>query len=271
MSNNHVEKRIDRLEQHLRESAYETTAKSVSDHSFYSYRHANRLFTLHKGESISSFGNKIKLQKAAEYLKYSAKSVFDIAIDVGYQSIASFSKAFKKLYGLPPTAFRASYKQQNTSILQTTGAQPYTIARLNYANLQAKKVTFNVNITFNDFYVAAKNAFHALNATEGQFIFMWDEDPDLCQLPESRFFIGLQGAALGTLNDTPPTTAGRYAIFNTVVFKGIEYDDWHKLAFLLLEQDGVDMRESTYVEYFTNESLAQLNTFYPYKIALPIE
>ena len=69
----YVKKRVELLEEHIR-GAEKTTSESVSANSFYSYRHANRLFTSEKGESIQSYSNKIRIQTAAEELKYSMKA-----------------------------------------------------------------------------------------------------------------------------------------------------------------------------------------------------
>ncbi|NRB47993.1 MAG: helix-turn-helix domain-containing protein [Saprospiraceae bacterium] len=91
-----INTRISQLEEYLRRNSHELERDAIPDHSFYSYRHSNRLFSLQRGESIKTFANKIRLQKAAEYLRYSRRSIFNIAIEIGYESSASFSKAFKE-------------------------------------------------------------------------------------------------------------------------------------------------------------------------------
>ena len=64
MTDKDVEKRIIQLEEHLRENPTEVDLAPISDHSFYSSLN---------GETINVFTNKIRLQKAAEYLKYSSR------------------------------------------------------------------------------------------------------------------------------------------------------------------------------------------------------
>ncbi|MEO1715218.1 MAG: helix-turn-helix transcriptional regulator, partial [Bacteroidota bacterium] len=88
----YVKGRIEALEEYIRYSLERTTTDVVQGQAFYSYRHANRLFKSVKGESINAYSNKIRIQTAAELLKYSKESIFDIALIVGYESTAAFSK-----------------------------------------------------------------------------------------------------------------------------------------------------------------------------------
>ncbi|SEB40425.1 Helix-turn-helix domain-containing protein [Tenacibaculum sp. MAR_2009_124] len=53
----------------------------------------------------SYFKNK-KLEKATQLLTVSSDRILDISIDCGFSSVDSFSKSFKKKYGLSPTEFR---------------------------------------------------------------------------------------------------------------------------------------------------------------------
>ena len=49
---------------------------------------------------------KWRMQLAAELLITGNASVANIAADIGYDSEASFSRAFKKMIGVPPSAWR---------------------------------------------------------------------------------------------------------------------------------------------------------------------
>ena len=116
MSKKTPEIRLSQLEDILRQHPHNVSHDDIIDTAFYSYRHINRLFHQKKGESIYTFINRIRLQKAAEYLSYSSKSIFDIAIEVGYESSTSFSKMFKRAYGLSPVKFREINKKSVTPI-----------------------------------------------------------------------------------------------------------------------------------------------------------
>jgi transcriptional regulator GlxA family with amidase domain len=47
-----------------------------------------------------------RMQRAAGLLRDSSASIASVALDVGYDSEASFSRAFKRLVGQPPAAWR---------------------------------------------------------------------------------------------------------------------------------------------------------------------
>ncbi len=84
------------------------SSKDIEEVSFYSYRNINRIFYALQQETIGHYLKRIKLEKAAEYLKYSSDEVSDIAIAVGYADFPTFSKAFKNHFGWSPTHYRNS-------------------------------------------------------------------------------------------------------------------------------------------------------------------
>ena len=63
-----------------------------------------------------------RMQVAAGLLRSTNASVAAIALDVGYESEAAFSRAFKRLVGAPPAAWRRGLATQGGS--QEGSAQP---------------------------------------------------------------------------------------------------------------------------------------------------
>ncbi len=84
----------------------DVTIKDIEDVSFYSYRNINRIFLALHHETIGKYIKRIKLEKAAQYLKYSTTTISDIAFNIGYSDIAAFSKAFKNQFNCSPSQFR---------------------------------------------------------------------------------------------------------------------------------------------------------------------
>lgn len=70
--------------------------------------HFSRMFTRTFGESPRSYLQTRRLERAASLLRYTDRSVADICVMVGLQSIGSFTTTFTRVYGLPPAAYRES-------------------------------------------------------------------------------------------------------------------------------------------------------------------
>src|SRR5437763_15124944 len=49
-----------------------------------------------------------RLERAAALLRTTDLSVLQICLDVGLQSVGSFTTSFARMYGMPPTSYRAS-------------------------------------------------------------------------------------------------------------------------------------------------------------------
>ena len=102
------------------------TARQVTQQAHYSYRNMNRIFQALKGETIGKYIRRRKIEKAAEYLVYSDHTISDIADELGFTDIATFSKAFKKKFGYSPSDFRGLsgvYKNQQPEEVLTHKAQ----------------------------------------------------------------------------------------------------------------------------------------------------
>ena len=258
------------MEEFIRNSSEKTTPDLVNANSFYSYRHANRLFKSLKGESINTFSNKIRLQLAADYLKYTSKSIAAIALEIEYQSRVAFSKAFKKQYGLTPSDFRKKYSV--TQLLKNIENPKFSIEYFDGYEVGLFKVTISSNTTFEGFYKKTRTEFSKLNINAKQWILLWDEDPTLSKVSESRYFIGINtnGFSIPKEPYRTITLKGKYAIFEAECFEKFEYSIWAELAYLILNLKGIKLREDAYLEWFYSTSLNAQVTFFPYKIAIPI-
>ena len=65
-----------------------------------------RVFQQKIGMAPGKFLTQLRLQEAALLLNKTQKNILSVALEVGYQSEAHFSKAFKALYGMTPSQYR---------------------------------------------------------------------------------------------------------------------------------------------------------------------
>ena len=70
--------------------------------------HFHRIFKALSGETIGEYIVRLKLGAACKLLKHTKNNISQIAYDVGFETPAGLSKAFKKRYNISPTKFRIS-------------------------------------------------------------------------------------------------------------------------------------------------------------------
>lgn len=67
-------------------------------------------FVRHLGEPPQQYLARWRLALTADALLATPDSVARIASNVGYESEAAFSRAFKRVYGLPPATWRRGFQ-----------------------------------------------------------------------------------------------------------------------------------------------------------------
>ena len=79
----------------------------------YSYYHLSHVFSREIGLTIKEYYNRKRFKKAVEWLKASDLNITQISKKLQYQSIHTFSKAFRNNFGISPTEYQALYKSHN--------------------------------------------------------------------------------------------------------------------------------------------------------------
>jgi len=71
--------------------------------------HFSREFRRAFGETPHAYLLTRRLERAAALLRNTDRSVAEICLDVGLQSVGSFTTSFSRTYAMSPTAYRARY------------------------------------------------------------------------------------------------------------------------------------------------------------------
>ena len=82
--------------------------KKIANEAALSDFHFHRIFKALKGEAIGGYITRLRLEATARLLRYTALTIEEIAFNIGYETPASLSKAFKKQYGISPTEYRTN-------------------------------------------------------------------------------------------------------------------------------------------------------------------
>ncbi len=74
--------------------------------AYFSPFHFHRIFRGLVGESVMEHVRRLRLERAMNQLRASARSILDIALEAGYETHESFTRAFRSQFGLAPSSAR---------------------------------------------------------------------------------------------------------------------------------------------------------------------
>ena len=83
--------------------------QSIADNAGFSLTYFDAIFRAHTGYSPVEYARIYKLTRSALELRRTPKTVLEIALDFGYASPESFTRAFKNFYSITPSEYREKY------------------------------------------------------------------------------------------------------------------------------------------------------------------
>ena len=106
-ANREYTRRIDRVIDYLRANLdRQVKLKELAKVACFSEFHFHRIFGGVAGETLSQFTTRLRLEKAARLLRFSQQRLTDIALECGFSSPSTFSRAFRSGYDTSPSQFR---------------------------------------------------------------------------------------------------------------------------------------------------------------------
>lgn len=100
---NIIQRTVSWLETKIEDSIKNEEIVQFTGYSFY---HFHRLFQEHVGISLHEYVRQRRITSAANKLIYTDTRILDIAFSYQFESQESFTRAFRKVYGLPPGKYR---------------------------------------------------------------------------------------------------------------------------------------------------------------------
>lgn len=98
-----IQRTIHWIEEHLHE---DVTAEDIAAYAGFSKYHFHRLFQASVGMSFSEYIRNRRMTNAAVALIHTDARIIDIAFHFCFDSQEVFTRAFKKVYGVPPGQYR---------------------------------------------------------------------------------------------------------------------------------------------------------------------
>jgi AraC family transcriptional regulator len=98
---------LDYIERNL---AGDLSLRALARHSGVSPYHFHRRFHTAMGEPPRRYVRRLRLERAAAWLKLSSCSVTEVAYGTGYTTHEAFTRAFRSRFGVSPARFRAALR-----------------------------------------------------------------------------------------------------------------------------------------------------------------
>jgi AraC family transcriptional regulator len=93
----------------------------LADVASFSPWHFHRIFRGMVGESVKEHVRRLRLERAAKRLRTTDRPVVDIAIEAGYETHESFTRAFAAMFESSPSVFRSGAHRQR-QVVEASGA-----------------------------------------------------------------------------------------------------------------------------------------------------
>lgn len=265
--NNRMQRVISYIYQHLEEPL---TVDQLSVVACFSKYHFHRQFAAYTGVNVHKYVQLIRLKRASYQLAFHPElKVIDIALGAGFESHESFSRGFKKFYGLTPSQFRQNpqwdawhtwqqkHKQQNNPH-QESKDMKISIVQFNAIKIAVKEhrgpvETLNHSIT--DFIAWRKSTNYSPVNSSRTFGLAYD-DPQHTKPEDFRFDVCGEVSELipenpqGVLNKIIP--AGRCAMLRHEGSHDLMDDKIRHMYVEWLPQSGEELRDFPCFFYYHN-------------------
>lgn len=119
----------------------------VSEKANFSSFHFHRVFKMITGETLNSYITRKRVEKSASDLIHKNISVTDISQKYGFNDTSTFSRTFKKYYGVSPTEFRTQNPNKFSKIrqLKSKNGQEYPSTEQYFCIINNLKNWTNMN------------------------------------------------------------------------------------------------------------------------------
>jgi AraC family transcriptional regulator len=120
----------------------ELTLETIANIGFYSPFHLHRIFKAITNETINEYITRKRIEKTALILLHKREiTISELSLQYGFNSNSSFTRTFKKFYGINPTEFRKSNPNKFSKIgkVQSKNGQENGILEEYICNINNQK------------------------------------------------------------------------------------------------------------------------------------
>ena len=122
--------------------------QNIADNAGFSLTYFDAIFRQHTGYSPVEYARIYKLTRSALDLRRTEKSILDIALDFGYASPESFTRAFKSFYSISPAEYRKKYSNEAVTWHDLSGKIAISKFRKAFPELKLSDIDLALDFCF---------------------------------------------------------------------------------------------------------------------------
>ena len=122
--------------------------QSIADNAGFSLNYFDAIFRQHTGYSPVEYSRIYKLTRSALELRRTQKTILDIALDFGYASPESFTRAFKNFYSITPSEYREKYSGEAVTWHDLSGKIAISHFRRSFSELKVSDIDLALDFCF---------------------------------------------------------------------------------------------------------------------------
>ncbi len=92
--------------------------EALAERAGFSAFHFHRLFRENIGEAVKEYVRRLRLERGAYRLKISDETILRIALEAGFKTHESFTRAFERQFGVTPSAYRRHFLRRSREYKQ---------------------------------------------------------------------------------------------------------------------------------------------------------
>lgn len=246
----------------------ELSLDELSSVACFSPYHFHRIFQGMLGESVAEHIRRLRLEKAATKIRQKEKSsISRLAFESGYETVETFSRAFKNRFGVNPSQYRKEQKSGNLQIsaeekLEKLLKRGVNMTELKIVKREEEKVAFVRHIGP---YSECSTAWEKLCRWAGpqgllnqntRFMGICHDDPEITEPSKIRY-----DASITLSREVAPAgevgiytiPAGNYASYiHTGPFENL-HKSYHHLCGELIPASGREIKNTPSIEIYLND------------------
>ena len=150
--------------------------QSIAENAGFSLTYFDAIFRQHTGYSPVEYSRIYKLTRSALELRRTQKTVLDIALDFGYASPESFTRAFKKFYSVTPSEYREKYSDKAVTWHELSGKIAISRFRREFPQLRISDIDLALDFCFTHNPLKYAEDIVGITCAESEILTLGDPD-----------------------------------------------------------------------------------------------